>query len=972
MRRVLIWCACLLFLTGGVSWAATGSRPDVTLFAALDRAHAARPDSMLFGNRSVGPGGGRASTGSLEAFRFPDGVSGTARSISLFVAVDSTAKSLVAGLYSNDHGAPGTMLGSGAVSAPRSGAWNAIKIKPAAVTAGRAYWVLVLAKRGTLVFRGRSGRCRTGSLSAAHVNAMSSPPRNFHRMSVCAISAFVSGSRSVSSNAGTSQTNGSSPPSGGTSQTNGSNPPVGGATQPPSGTTSPTGGPPTNPAPVIGSLPTISGTAQQGDVLTAGHGSWTNNPTSYAYQWQRCVAAVCTNISGATGTSYVLQSSDVGDTVVVVVIASNAGGSSAPAVSAPTVTVTAASSSGVSPLHVSGNQLLNASGQSVFLHGADRSGTEYSCIHNTGFFDGTGTSLSQEDAQITGMASWHVNSEFIGLNEDCWLGINGAPAAYSNSSASPPTPGCSAAQCPYANAIENLVQTDEANGIYPVIGFFWGGPGTTQATSLQTDPLSDNDHAPLFWEEVTNFFKNDPYVIFRLMEEPNINGGLGGWQCWSQGDVSYGTSSDNTPPTPPSPTGSPGKCQSAGYTSYPAVGMQSLVNIIRGAGATNIIQIPGMGYANLLACGTTTSPVTCGFLDSTDGVRVQDTLASPQLMADVDVYPDGNACGSTACYNATYKPVAQVMPLDSGETGPGSTTTLVDQFLAWMDQNANGYYAWAWDSWGEGLVSSYTSSTPAYPWGVDYYDHINNITPPPPPQPTDGITFPNYETQGGNMLNSTVNLGSSSSPINAGDDLFAVFTAEAYGNNASTINTVSDNVNGAWTEVANTGSQCTAAVQSNCGTSASGQNLDYEVFELPNSKAAPNGLTLTTTGTPGSGGGGSSAVIVDARGVASIVSSAFDSTIQTSGSPFTGPTLPNVAANDVVLGFWGAYSGNGAIDFSSTATPWNTSYAYWTSAVGTVAAGMDWTQPTTTGPVTPQISSNGADVYYGGGIDLKP
>src|SRR5207253_1141920 len=40
---------------------------------------------------------------------------------------------------------------------------------------------------------------------------------------------------------------------------------------------------PSNTAP-----PTITGTAQQGQVLTAHNGSWSNEPTSFAYEWLRC------------------------------------------------------------------------------------------------------------------------------------------------------------------------------------------------------------------------------------------------------------------------------------------------------------------------------------------------------------------------------------------------------------------------------------------------------------------------------------------------------------------------------------------------------------------------------------------------------------------------------------------------------------------------------------------------------------
>jgi beta-glucanase (GH16 family) len=95
-------------------------------------------------------------------------------------------------------------------------------------------------------------------------------------------------------------------------------------------------------------LPTIGGLAQQGQTLTATTGSWSNSPTSYAYQWQNC-RTTCTDISGATESSYTLQSLDVGDTVDVVVTAANAAGSSA-ATSAPTLAI---ASGGVAPALVS-------------------------------------------------------------------------------------------------------------------------------------------------------------------------------------------------------------------------------------------------------------------------------------------------------------------------------------------------------------------------------------------------------------------------------------------------------------------------------------------------------------------------------------------------------------------------------------------------------------------------------------------
>src|SRR3984893_16386314 len=87
--------------------------------------------------------------------------------------------------------------------------------------------------------------------------------------------------------------------------------------------------------PANSSVPTISGTARVGQTLTATTGTWTHNPTSFTYQWNRAGGA----ISGATASSYVSVTGDIGTTLTVSVVATNTGGSSSPATSAPTSAV---------------------------------------------------------------------------------------------------------------------------------------------------------------------------------------------------------------------------------------------------------------------------------------------------------------------------------------------------------------------------------------------------------------------------------------------------------------------------------------------------------------------------------------------------------------------------------------------------------------------------------------------------------
>jgi hypothetical protein len=96
-----------------------------------------------------------------------------------------------------------------------------------------------------------------------------------------------------------------------------------------------------NAAPVNTAEPTISGTAQVGQTLTATQGSWTTSSTAkYTYQWRRCDTQGngCANIGGADTSTYLLKAGDAGKTIRVRVTAKNSDGSTQ-ATSNPTAVV---------------------------------------------------------------------------------------------------------------------------------------------------------------------------------------------------------------------------------------------------------------------------------------------------------------------------------------------------------------------------------------------------------------------------------------------------------------------------------------------------------------------------------------------------------------------------------------------------------------------------------------------------------
>jgi hypothetical protein len=96
-------------------------------------------------------------------------------------------------------------------------------------------------------------------------------------------------------------------------------------------------------APLNTAAPSISGTAQVGQSLTAWNGIWTNSPTAYSYIWTYSGGG---SVAGTpSSNTYVPVSADVGQQIIVSVTAANAAGNSAPASSGPTSAVTSAGGS---------------------------------------------------------------------------------------------------------------------------------------------------------------------------------------------------------------------------------------------------------------------------------------------------------------------------------------------------------------------------------------------------------------------------------------------------------------------------------------------------------------------------------------------------------------------------------------------------------------------------------------------------
>jgi hypothetical protein len=265
--------------------------------------------TTLFGESAVQSRRASLWAGRSEAFRFRSLTSGTAGIAQIYIDSSNTAGDVIIGIYSDANGRPGELLSVGLLAAPVAGAWNWAPLTATSIAPNTYYWLSILGEGGTLGYRDhRRGSCL--SATGAQHN-LASLPSSWGVASIrqeCPISGFVT--------TAAEQVLLPPPPT--------SPPP----TSPPPTPTPPTPAPPTL-APTNTTLPTVSGTATEGQALTASTGTWTGSPTSLVYQWQDCdgSGSSCVDDGGATSASYTLTVSDVGHTVRVLVTAANAGGS---------------------------------------------------------------------------------------------------------------------------------------------------------------------------------------------------------------------------------------------------------------------------------------------------------------------------------------------------------------------------------------------------------------------------------------------------------------------------------------------------------------------------------------------------------------------------------------------------------------------------------------------------------------------
>ncbi|HEY8087753.1 MAG TPA: cellulase family glycosylhydrolase [Polyangiaceae bacterium] len=353
--------------------------------------------------------------------------------------------------------------------------------------------------------------------------------------------------------------------------------------------------------------------------------------------------------------------------------------------------------------------IVDGSGTTVILHGADRSGTEYSCLGG-GFFDGPA-----DQTGIDAMKTWKINAVRVPLNADCWLGVNGVPTAQAGAK--------------YQSAISTWVNLITSNGMVAILDLHWTAPGTYLANAQV--PMADADHAPTFWSQVAKAYAGNGSVIFDLFNEPYITD----WACWTSGGTCAQWNGS-------SPTGS----------NYTVAGMAALLQAVRKAGANNVVILGGLAYSSDMSSWVSSVQSIPGLAAPLSGISIANVAASWHAY-DFNSQQSGcpsqyngysgtcNTAAVTAANTSATKVFAAGFPIVLGETGisaysastaasfsaAGLTSIQgwLDGMLTYMEGQGQGYLGWSWNTdTPPVLVTDYTGTATPY-FGATYKAHLS-------------------------------------------------------------------------------------------------------------------------------------------------------------------------------------------------------------------------------------------------------
>jgi len=136
---------------------------------AIEAAEAPQPWAPVLGSADVQPTVDSNPSGTAEAFQYTASRNAAANTFHLFLDPENEAGMVVVGIYDDDEGEPGALLGTGRSRTLAEGEWNPIPVTTVTLQAGERYWLALLSPKHSGVIRFRD--LPTGSGGATKVSA---------------------------------------------------------------------------------------------------------------------------------------------------------------------------------------------------------------------------------------------------------------------------------------------------------------------------------------------------------------------------------------------------------------------------------------------------------------------------------------------------------------------------------------------------------------------------------------------------------------------------------------------------------------------------------------------------------------------------------------------------------------------------------------------------------------------------------
>jgi endoglucanase len=339
-----------------------------------------------------------------------------------------------------------------------------------------------------------------------------------------------------------------------------------------------------------------------------------------------------------------------------------------------------ASTTANGPYRVQGNKILDANGNQYLIHGIGRDDLEYNC-QGDGYFDAAHLALMGAGTNGPNAVYWYANTVRLPLSEGFWL--RGSPGT-----------SCTAAS--YQALVKSVVGSLTAHNMNVMIDLHWTDAGGHSLGGGGPWAMPDADSVT-FWTQVATIYKTYSNVMFEVYNEPHPSAGT--WSCWLKGCAvsnDQGYSSD---------------CGCQKTFSYTAVGMQALVNAVRGAGANNLAIVGGMNW---------------GF--DLSGVP-QYTVTGGNVVYDTHPYSYSDKLSNT--WDTAFGNISNTYAVVSAESGEYDCgVNFMTQLLNYLDAHQIGWSAWAWVS--QGAVCTYPqlvvdyNGTPAPQMGVLIYQRLRS------------------------------------------------------------------------------------------------------------------------------------------------------------------------------------------------------------------------------------------------------